>query len=114
LRKGKWLLIGLLAPELVLFTAWYQNIRARGTAKKVTKNLRRVRRERKALTLAPPPSSGDIQTSQQQNEPAPLENHDETTSRIKEKKDGTDEDGPDVEQGLGVEDEADKLKVFTF
>ena len=78
----------------------------------VTKNLRRLRRERKASTLAQPPSSDEIQTSQQQNEPAPLENHDETTSRIKVKKDGTNEDCPDVEQGLGGDDEADKLKVF--
>jgi (2Fe-2S) ferredoxin len=106
-------LIGLLAPELVLFTAWYQNIRAREMEKVVTKHLRKVRRERKALTVAQPPSD-NIQTSQQQNEPARVENHDETTSRIKVEKDGTNEDGPDVEQGLGGEDEADKLKVFIF
>jgi hypothetical protein len=81
--------------------------------KVVTKHLRKVRRERKALTVAQPPSD-NIQTSQQQNEPARVENHDETTSRIKVEKDGTNEDGPDVEQGLGGEDEADKLKVFTF
>ncbi len=83
-------------------------------AKIVTKNVRRVQRERKASTLAQLPSLDNIQTSQQQNEPAPLKNHDETTTRIEVKKDGTDEDDPDVEQGLGVEDEADKLKVFTF
>jgi hypothetical protein len=112
-RKGKWLFIGLLALELVLFTAWHQKIRAGEMAKMVTMNLRKVRRERKALTLAQLPPVDDIQTSQQQNEPAPLENHDKTTSRIKVKKNGTDEDGSDVEQGLGGKDEADKLKVAT-
>jgi hypothetical protein len=44
LRKGKWLLIRLVAPEMVLFTAWYQHVRARDTVKMVSNNLRRVRR----------------------------------------------------------------------
>ena len=36
LRKIKWLAIGLLAPELVLFTAWYQYIKAKQTAEMLT------------------------------------------------------------------------------
>ena len=40
-----------------------------------------------------------------------MENHDEKTSLIKLKKTGIDEDGPDVEQDLRAEDEADKLKL---
>jgi hypothetical protein len=69
-RKGKWFLMGLLAPELVVFTAWYQDIRARGMTKIITKNLRKVWQERKALTLTQPPSLDDIETSQQQIGPA--------------------------------------------
>jgi hypothetical protein len=42
LRKGKWLVIGLLAPEVVLFMAWYQYVRARETAKMVSAKLMRV------------------------------------------------------------------------
>jgi hypothetical protein len=48
LRKGVWLMISLLAPEMVLFTTWYQYVRARETAKMVSKILRRVRREGEA------------------------------------------------------------------
>lgn len=73
-----------------------------------------MQRERTVLTIAQPPSWDDIQTSQQQSELSPLENYNETTSRIKLKNDGTDEDGPDVEQGLRGEHKADKLKVLIF
>jgi hypothetical protein len=39
LRKIKWLVIGLIAPELVLFTAWYQYVRAKEMAEKVSSAL---------------------------------------------------------------------------
>jgi hypothetical protein len=37
LRKAGWLVLGLLAPELVAFTAWYQYVEAKRTARLVSR-----------------------------------------------------------------------------
>ncbi|CZT42690.1 uncharacterized protein RSE6_02630 [Rhynchosporium secalis] len=39
LRKLKWLIIGLLAPEYVLFNAWYQYVQAKQTARRMLEEL---------------------------------------------------------------------------
>lgn len=39
LRKTGWLVVGLVAPELVAFTALYQFVRAKQTARAVSKEL---------------------------------------------------------------------------
>jgi len=52
LRKGKWLVIGLLAPEMVLFTACYQYVRARETARMVSKHLRKRRGGNEAASVS--------------------------------------------------------------
>jgi hypothetical protein len=51
LWKAKWLVIGLLAPEIVLFTAWYQYVEGRETARIVSKNLWKGRRGCKAASI---------------------------------------------------------------
>jgi len=60
IRKVKWLVIGLLAPELVLFTAWYQYVKAKQTAEMLTEYTKQrkdledgaVMKERKACRLS--------------------------------------------------------------
>ncbi|KAF4637087.1 hypothetical protein G7Y89_g991 [Cudoniella acicularis] len=43
LRKIKWVIIGLVTPEFVLFMAWYQLVQAQETATLITKNLNKKR-----------------------------------------------------------------------
>jgi hypothetical protein len=90
LRKGEWLVIGLLASEMVLFTAWYQYVRARETARMVAKHLGKrrggneaayvskeniavsVNEEDKALSRTQQATSNDVRASEEQIELAPL------------------------------------------
>jgi hypothetical protein len=43
IRKACWLILGVLAPELVVFTAWYQHVKAKQTVIQVSKAFGKLR-----------------------------------------------------------------------
>jgi hypothetical protein len=138
LRKEKWLLIGLLAPEMVLFTAWYQRVRARETAKMVSNNLGKVRRGEDGAAVSqewvatsihegnvvvsvkaqPEGQSSTEQTNstdglphKHQSELAPLPMANEAQGQTREKGHDTEEYVGDFEPDLERDSKDEKLEV---